>query len=174
MKKFISISLLFSIGLFANEAETVHHLTMANTDFIPRAVNFVIFVGILWYLLADKIKTFYKNRSDDIAKSFEEVEAKLRESKLQKEALKKEVEEANKKAEDIIKSAQKEVELLKSKIIESAKQEISSLNKQFSEEKEYAESKMKQEVVENYLKSLVKDIHLSSEEVANIVTKKVG
>ena len=42
------------------------------------------------------------------------------------------------------------------------------------EYKQYEESKMKKEVVTNYLNNLVKDIHLSSEEVANIVTKKVG
>ena len=174
MKKLVSITVLFAASLFANEAAAVHHVTMGETDFIPRTINFVIFVGILWYLLADKIKTFYANRSDSIAKSFEEVEAKLRESQAQKEALKKEVEEANKRAEDIIKTAKKEVELIKSKVLDNAKMEIAALNKQFTEEKEYAESKMKQEVVESYLKTLVKDIHLSSEEVASIVTKKVG
>jgi len=48
------------------------------------------------------------------------------------------------------------------------------LNKQFEDYKSYEESKMKKEVVTDYLNDLVKDIHLSSEEVANIVTKKVG
>jgi len=173
MKKIISISMLLVVGAFANEG-VAHQVAMGDTDFIPRTINFVIFVGILWYLLADKVKTFYANRSSSISKSFEEVEMKLRESQAQKEALKKSVEDANRRADEIIKTAKKEVELIKAKALESAKMEIKALNKQFIEEKEYAENKMKQETVETYLKTLTKDIHLSSEEVANIVTKKVG
>lgn len=38
------------LALFASEG--------AETDIIQRTVNFVIFAGILWYLLAEKIKAF--------------------------------------------------------------------------------------------------------------------
>jgi F-type H+-transporting ATPase subunit b len=160
---------LFAIGLMANE-----HTAIGDTDFIPRVVNFVIFAGILWYLLADKVKDFYANRSKAIADAFNEAEEKLKEAQAKKEALKKEVEEAHKKAEEIINTAKKEAVLLKEQIITQANQEIEILNKNFAEQKAYEESKMKKEVVEAYLNNLVKDIHLSSEEVANIVTKKVG
>ena len=175
MKKIVIALGLVSVTLFAGEhATAVEHVSISDTDFIPRVINFVIFAGILWYLLADKVKTFYANRSKSIADSFAEVETKLKESEAQKEALKKEVEEAHKKADDIIKTAQKEAELIKAKIIENAENEAKMLEKQFAEQKAYEESKMKKEVVEAYLNNLVKDIHLSSEEVANIVTKKVG
>jgi F-type H+-transporting ATPase subunit b len=174
MKKIIVTLGLFAVGLFANEHAAVEHVSMSDTDFIPRLINFVIFVGILWYLLADKVKEFYLNRSKAIADSFSEVETKLKESEAQKTELKARVAEAHKKAEEIVKDAQKETEILKSKIIESAKNEIVMLNKQFEDYKSYEESKMKKEVVAEYLNELVKDIHLSSEEVANIVTKKVG
>ena len=173
MRKIIITLGLLSVSLFGNE-HSVAHVSMSDTDFIPRLINFVIFAGILWYLLADKVKTFYADRSKAIADSFGEVEKKLRDSKKQKELLKAEVEEAHKKAETIIKDAKKESELLKSNIIINAQNEIEILNKQFSEYKVYEESKMKKEVVGSYLDNLVKDIHLSSEEVANIVTKKVG
>jgi len=174
MRKIVIALGLVSVTLFAGEHTAATHVSMADTDFIPRVINFVIFAGILWYLLADKVKTFYSNRSEEIANSFAEVEEKLKASKDQKEALKKEVEEAHNKANDIINTAKKEAELLKTKIVENAKNDIEMLNKQFNEQKAYEESKMKKEVVETYLNNLVKDIHLSSEEVANIVTKKVG
>ncbi len=174
MKKVVITLGLVAVSLFANEHAAATHVSISDTDFIPRVINFVIFAGILWYLLADKVKTFYANRSQSIADSFAEVENKLRESKSQKEALKAELKEANKKAEEIITTAKKEAELIKSKVIENAKAEIAMLHRQFEEQKAYEESKMKKEVVEAYLKNLVKDIHLSSEEVANIVTKKVG
>jgi len=175
MKKIIVALGLIGVNLFAAEhAATMNHVSISETDFIPRVINFVIFAGILWYLLADKVKTFYADRSKKIADSFAEVEAKLKDSKAQKEALQKEVEETHKKAEDIIATAKKEAEILKANILENAKLEIEMLHKQFEDQKAYEESKMKKEVVESYLSDLVKDIHLSSEEVANIVTKKVG
>jgi len=174
MKKVVITLGLVAVSLFANEHAAAVHVSISDTDFIPRVINFVIFAGILWYLLADKVKTFYANRSQSIADSFAEVENKLRESKAQKEALKAELKETNKKAEEIIATAKKEAEFIKSKIIENAKAEIVMLNRQFEDQKAYEESKMKKEVVETYLNNLVKDIHLSSEEVANIVTKKVG
>jgi len=174
MKKIIVTLGLMAVSLFANEHASAAHVSLSDTDFIPRVINFVIFVGILWYLLADKVKTFYSDRSKAIADSFAEVETKLKESKVQKEALKEEVKLANKKAEEIVNTAKKEAELLKSKVLENAKADIEMLNKQFNEQKAYEEAKMKKDVVENYLNNLVKDIHLSSEEVANIVTKKVG
>jgi len=174
MKKIIVTLGLVAVSLFANEHAAVTHVSLSDTDFIPRVINFVIFVGILWYLLADKVKTFYSDRSKGIADSFAEVEAKLKESKQQREALKEEVKLANKKAEEIVNTAKKEADLLKNRVLETAKAEIEMLNKQFNEQKAYEETKMKKEVVELYLNNLVKDIHLSSEEVANIVTKKVG
>ena len=169
MKKLL-VFLGLTTALLANE----HAVTLTHSDFIPRVINFVIFVAILWYLLADKVKTFYAERSQNIADSFAEVEAKLKESKAEKEALKAQVEEAHKKAEDIVKTAQKEVEIIKSNILNSAKAEVEAMQKQFNDYKSFEESKMKKEVVKGYLDNLVKDIHLSSEEVANIVTKKVG
>jgi F-type H+-transporting ATPase subunit b len=169
MKKLLILGFVV-VGLFAGE----HTATISDSDFIPRLVNFIIFAAILWYLLADKVKTFYANRSNKIAKKFEEVENKLKETKSQKEALKAEVEEAHKKAEEIIKTAQKEAEVIKNQILSTAKSEVAMLNKQFEDYKIYEESRVKKEVVEAYLKELTKDIHLSSDEVASIVTKKVG
>jgi len=172
MKKIIVTLGLMVVGVFANEHSAT--VSISDTDFIPRVINFVIFVGILWYLLADKIKTFYLERSKGIADSFAEVEERLKESKAQKEKLKEEVKLTNKKAEEIINSARKEAELLRNRILDNAESEIEMFNKQFNEEKAYEESKMKKVVVEEYLNNLMKDIHLSSTEVANIVTKKVG
>ena len=58
MKKLLLLALFVSpLALFAAEgAET-------NYDIVQRTVNFIIFAGILWYLLADKVKAFFANRS---------------------------------------------------------------------------------------------------------------
>jgi F-type H+-transporting ATPase subunit b len=172
MKKVVLALGVLAVSLFANEHSGA--VSISDTDFIPRLINFVIFAGILWYLLADKVKEFYANRRDAIATAFSQIEEQLKKSREEVEALKEEVEIAREKAEEIKADAKKEAEVIKAKIIETAKNEASFLNKQLEEYKQYEESKMKREVVENYLNNLVKDIHLSSEEVANIVTKKVG
>jgi len=51
-KLLLTLLALAPVALFANSDG-------AETDIIQRTVNFVIFAGILWYLLADKIKAFF-------------------------------------------------------------------------------------------------------------------
>ena len=53
MKKilFILLSCLAPLALFANDAGV-------ETDILQRTVNFLIFVAILYYLLADTVKFF--------------------------------------------------------------------------------------------------------------------
>ena len=58
MKRILLLGLaLAPMALFAQEgAETDY-------DIVQRTVNFIIFAGILWYLLADKIKAFFADRT---------------------------------------------------------------------------------------------------------------
>lgn len=50
--KVASVTLLASAALFASEG------SHGQTDIIPRAVNFLIFAALVYYLLADKVKAF--------------------------------------------------------------------------------------------------------------------
>ena len=53
MKKMLFIILALSpLALFASED--------VQTDIIPRTVNFLIFAGIVYFILADKLKDFFK------------------------------------------------------------------------------------------------------------------
>ena len=57
MKRMLLLGLaLVPVPLFANEGAV-------ETDIVQRTVNFIIFAGILWYILADKIKAFFAERS---------------------------------------------------------------------------------------------------------------
>ena len=51
--KVASVTLLASAALFASEG------SHGQTDIIPRAVNFLIFAALVYYLLADKVKAFF-------------------------------------------------------------------------------------------------------------------
>ena len=164
MKKTVLFLSLFGVFAFASEAA-------GHTDIIPRTINFLIFVAILWYLAGNKIVNFFKQRRENIAKKFQEIEEKLKESKARKEALKAELENAKVKAREIVENAKKEAELLESKIKAQTEEEIKILQKQFEEFKKYETQKAKKEVVEAFLNETLKDIHITSEDAAKLILK---
>jgi len=167
MKKLALFIGILSTFAFANEAA-------AHTDIIPRTINFLIFVAILWYLAGNKIVNFFKQRKERIAKQFQEIEEKLKESKAKKEALKAELENAKVKAKEIIENAKVEAEVIENKIKAQVEEEINILQKQFEEFKKYETQKAKKEVVEIFLEETLKDIHITSEDAAKLILKKVA
>lgn len=50
-------------------------------DIVPRTINFLIFVAILYYFVANPFKAFYKNRILRISLKLDEIQKKLLESK---------------------------------------------------------------------------------------------
>ena len=162
MKKIVLFGVLSAV-LFANET--------AHTDIIPRTINFLIFVAILWYLVGDRIKKFFAERRENIANRFQEIEEKLRESKEKKEALKNELINAKKLAEEIVENAKKEAEFIEKKIKSQLEEEIKLLEKHFEEYKEAEIRKTKQEAVKEYLNEIFKDVHITSEDAAKLILK---
>ena len=169
MRKIALLSLVGVVFAFASGDYSIAH-----TDFIPRTINFLIFVAILWYVAGNKIVNFFKQRRENIAKRFQEIEEKLKESKARKEALKAELENAKIKAKEIIENAKKEAEIIEEKIKAQTEEEIKILQKQFEEFKMYETQKAKKEVVEEFLKDTLKDIHITSEDAAKLILKKVA
>jgi len=164
MKKFM-LGAILSTFLFASEAASGH------TDIVPRTINFLIFVAILWYLVGDKVKKFFEERKEKIAKKFQEIEEKLKESKAKKEALKAQVSEAKQMASEIIETAKKEAELIEKKIKAQVEEEIKILQKHFEEFKVNEIKKTKQEAVKEYLEEVFNEVHISSEDAAKLILK---
>jgi len=164
MKKLLFI--VIGTFLFASEG--------VETDIVARVINFLIFAAILWYLVADKVVSFFRERKEKIAKKFQEVEEKLKETKEQKEMLKAKLEEAKVKANEIIKDSKKEAELIYNNIIKEAKEEVELYKKHFEEFKEIEIKKAKKEAVKEFLEDVLKDVHITSEDAAKIVLKKVA
>src|SRR5574344_592361 len=143
------------VALFASEgAET-------NYDIVQRTVNFIIFAAILWYLLADKIKAFFANRTLGIQSELDKVQDSLKASKDR-------VAEAQKKLDDAKK--------ISAEIIESAKSDIENLSKNLDEMIKVEISKAKKQVVAEILDELLnsENIKLSQDELVNIVLKRVA
>jgi F-type H+-transporting ATPase subunit b len=158
------------LALFASEgAET-------NYDIVQRTVNFVIFAGILWYLLAEKIKAFFAGRSLGIQAELDKVQDTLKESQSKVDEATLKLEEAKKLAVEIVSSANAEIDSIKSKIAQAAENEIAHLNKNFDDKIKVETRKAKKEVVQSVLEELLNsdNIGVSQDELANIVLKKVA
>ena len=169
MKKLLLLGLaLTPLALFASEG--------AETDIIQRTVNFVIFAGILWYLLADKIKAFFAGRSLDIQAELDKVQDTLKASAQKVEDAQAKLEEAKKLAAEIKEGAKSDIDSVKAKVADSVDSEIAHLTKNLDDKIKVETRKAKKEVVEQVLEELLKsdNIALSEEELANIVLKKVA
>jgi F-type H+-transporting ATPase subunit b len=166
------LALLFvstPLALFAGSGET-------NYDIVERTINFLIFAAIIYYLLADRLKTFFKERTQEIQAELDKVQQMVKESEKKVADAKLEVENAKKVAEDLVASANNDVESIKAKIEAAIEQEIAYVTRSFDEKTELETKKIKREVVQNVLEELLSsdNIELSQDELASIVLKKVA
>jgi len=170
MKKFLfALSAIVPLTLFASDANV-------ETDIVERSVNFFIFAGIVYYLLADKLKTFFGDRTKTIQANLDKVQDLLKASEARVNEVKLEVEQAKDIAKELIESANNDVDKIKNQIEVNLEQEIAFLSKSFDEKTELETKKIKKEVVESILNELLsnKNIQLSQDELTNIISKKVA
>lgn len=172
MKKILILGLaLTPLALLASSegAET-------NYDIVQRTVNFVIFAGILWYLLSDKIKAYFANRTLEIQAELDKVQDTLKASQAKVDEAAAKLEAAKKLAAETVELAKSEVGALKQKVANAVDAEIAQLNRNFDEKIEVENRKAQREIVEEILEELLKsdNIAISQDELANIVLKKVA
>lgn len=171
MKKLLVMSLVVSASLFASSG--AEH---GGTDIVPRTINFLIFAGILWYLLAKPVKSFFSGRAGEIASRLNSVQDKLRESKALKEAAEARVEEAKAFAKELQATTEKEKAILKQQIEAQSANEIEVLEKQMKDKEALAERQMVRGVVETVLADVTAQSteSLDKEKIADIIVKKVA
>jgi len=170
MKKILfTLFAVVPLALFASDSNV-------ETDIVERTVNFLIFGAIIYYLLADKLKDFFGNRTTSIQGELDEVQELVKDSKKKVADANLEVENAKKIAVELIESANKDVDSIRKNIELAAEQEMAILSKSFDEKTELEAKKVKREVVENVLNQLLVDenIKLSQSELTNIISKKVA
>jgi F-type H+-transporting ATPase subunit b len=168
-KKLFALIAITPLALFGSDANV-------ETDILERTVNFLIFASILYYLLADKLKTFFVERTESIRSELDKVEEMKKASEKKVADAKLEVENAKKVADELIASANGDIESIKNKIDNAVDQEIAFLSKSFDSKTELETRKVKKEVVESILNKLLSEenIALSQDELTNIVLKKVA
>ena len=151
-------------------------VSIEQSDFVERVINFVIFIAILWYFAFDPIKGIFINRKNAIAARLQEAQDNLQKAKQEKEAALKALEESKEKAKDIITAAKQEAYLVEQKYNEQIKKDIETLKYALELNIEFEQRKAIQESVNKLLYELIKsnDIALNKEEYINIITKRIS
>ena len=170
MKKlFFILFCVAPLSLFASDASI-------ETDILQRTVNFLIFIAILYYLLADKARAFFVDRTTSIQSELDKVQQVLKESAMKVQNAKNEVKNAQKIANEIVESANADIGSIKKSIENKVDQEIEHLSKNFDNKIEVETRKVKKEVVSEILDELLSsnDVISSQDELANIVLNKVA
>lgn len=181
MKKIVLLSLLIvpAIVLASGvDAESSRYFaqTGRETDFWPRVVNFTIFAALLYYLLANPIKNFFKGRSEGIAAQLNEIEKKLQAAKDVKKEAQNRLNESEKRAEEILADAKVEATLLAEKIATANQNDLVLLDKQLEEKMSLEERKSAREAIDEILSDNITtdDIMLDEAKVVEIISKKVA
>jgi len=164
--------LMLMISTYALASEAGH----GETDIVQRTVNFLLFAGLVWYLVGEPVKSYFTSRSQSIADELKKVQEKLDESiALKKEALSK-ISEAEKFAEDLATSLKKENRIINDSIMTQCDSELEVLVRQSNTLKDFEQRKMVCSVVENVLGETLSQSseNLDRETMANIILKKVA
>jgi F-type H+-transporting ATPase subunit b len=181
MKKIVLLSLLMVPAILlasSGDAESSRYFaqTGRETDFWPRVVNFTIFAALLYYLLANPIKNFFKGRSEGIAAQLNEIEKKLQAAKDEKREAQNRLDESEKRAEEILVDAKAEAVLLAEKIATANQNDLALLDKQLEEKISLEERKSAREAIDEILSENITndDIMLDEAKVVEIISKKVA
>jgi len=181
MKKIILLSLLAVPAVLlasGGDAESTRYFaqTGRESDFWPRVFNFTIFAALLYYLIANPIKDFFKGRSADIAKQLNEIEEKLQAAKDEKKEAQTRLDASEKKAEEILVDAKAEAVILAEKIAGANQNELALLEKQLEEKITLEERKSAREAIDEILSENITtdDINLDEKKVIDIISKKVA
>lgn len=161
--------------VFASGAEH-HDITMFNSDFFYRVLNFSVFAGILYYLIANPIKEYFVGRSEGIAKQLEEIEEKLQASKNERLVAEENVVKAELKSKDIVATAGTEAKILADNIAEKNSVALAMLEKQTEEKLALASKKATEATISSLLNDGFKnsDITVDEAKVVSLVSGKVA
>jgi len=181
MKKIVLMSLLIVPAVLlasGGDAESSRYFaqTGRETDFWPRVFNFVIFASLLYYLLANPIKNFFKGRTEGISAQLNEIEMKLQAAKDEKKEAQNRLEESENRAKEIIADAKAEAVILAEKIATTNENDLAILDKQFEEKIALEERKSAREAIDEILSDNITndDIMLDEAKVVEIISKKVA
>jgi F-type H+-transporting ATPase subunit b len=146
------------------------------TDIVQRTVNFLIFAGILYYLLAEPLKNYFTGRSAGIEDELVKVQKKMLDVKEAKKAAEQKIVEAEKFAAHLVETSKKENKLISEKIASQSEMELENVSKQHAALMELEQRNMVRNTVEKIMHDVLTgdSSGLDKDSMSNIVMKKVA
>lgn len=135
-------------------------------DFGWRVINFIIFVGVLYWLFKDKIKEFFSGRRADIKLSLEEAMAAKEEAEKKFKEYSVKLEKATEEINEISEMIRAQGLTEKEKIVENAKITAERM-------KEDAQSRIEQETKKAKSQLRAEAVELSIQMAEEILKKNV-
>lgn len=175
MKYVWSTLLCFVLCGVAHASGATHAMDISKTDIIERLINFIIFVALMWYLVADKLKSMLQERSHGIAQKLSQTQTKVRESREKKEKAQQRLQEAREQAKDILDTAKKEAHISVLNIEEKTKEQIANLMRSNEEAMEFQEKVMQKQLVAEILQEIFTShtLNIEARDYVGILEKKV-
>ena len=143
--------LLSPIILFAS-------VDVSNSDIIERSINFVIFIVILWYLVANKLFSALKNRQITMASKLNGIQNELLDSNAKKDEALKLLDQTKNKVQNIIDTANKEALVISNNMEKQCMLDIEVLNNIHNDLLKFEKSRINREVIDEVLDKLFKEM----------------
>ncbi|WP_260320498.1 hypothetical protein [Helicobacter gastrocanis] len=143
--------MLFGFLVFGGAASAA---PLGHTDIVMRILNFILFMGILWYLTGNAFKNILATRRAKISKSLEQLQEERQAAKEEKEKALKALEEAKAQATQIVSNAKQEAYLLAQKYDQQSKATIEKLIKAHQAMQEKESERMQAEAIAEVLNDL--------------------
>jgi F-type H+-transporting ATPase subunit b len=172
----LTIAFVLPVVAMASGDAGHHDVTMSNSDFWYRVLNFSIFAGLLYYLVAGPIGDFFKGRKADIASQLKEIENRLQASKNEAKEAEAKVVKSKAKAKELVLDSQKEAKILVSNIAKKNEEALAVLDRSLNEKMELESKKMAKDVINRLLQDGISndDIAVDESKVISLVSKKVA
>ncbi len=170
MSKILIIMLMISTYALASNGE------QSGSDIVQRTVNFLLFAGLVWYLIAEPVKNYFASRSQGIADELQKVQEKLKETIAKKKEALDKISDAEKFKAELEISSKKENKIINDNIMTQCDSDLENIVKQNISLMEFEQRKMVRNVVAEILEEVLTQSSDSfdKEAMAKVILKKVA
>ncbi len=167
MKKLFYICLVLPVFVFGSDVQT---------DILPRSVNFLIFVAIMYYILADKARAYFTGRTASIEDEFAKIDRQKLANKKKITDANKELEKAKLLAGKIVDEATANIDNIKLHIKKATDEKIAQLVKKTDENITIQTQRLKNQTIDKFIDDIFasQNIKISAKDIVNIINKKVA
>ncbi len=145
------------------------------TDIVARVINFAIFAGILYYLLAKPAKAFYCGRIEKIDSALKASELKAAQSAERVNAARAALEAAKTGVAQVAEVAKKDAEIIAKRIEQDGADEAQKLRASFENKKELETKKARAASVALVLGELFdSELKGNQQELFGVISKKIS